>query len=88
MNVQPPLHEKVELIENREDFVAFVEDLINDLQSHDSVWENSSLDRYLASLAAWVVDMDGYYKNHNKDIPEQVPWKVFAEILLAAKYYE
>jgi hypothetical protein len=41
----------------------------------------------LEGIAIWTEDMDGYYHN-NKPIPENIEWKVFANILIAAKMYE
>jgi hypothetical protein len=32
--------------------------------------------------------MDGYYQNNNIPIPENIDWKVFANILIGAKMYE
>jgi hypothetical protein len=51
-------------------------------------WENPDLARYLGALAAWIDDMDGYFKNQNLSTPEQVDWKLFGEILMAARRYE
>jgi hypothetical protein len=42
----------------------------------------------LEGIAIWTEDMDGYYHNNNKPIPENIEWKVFANILIAAKMYE
>ncbi len=75
-------------IRTREDFVAFVKALHRDLRDHSGSWENRDLESYLAALAAWVEDMDGYYLNHGMPIPQQPDWKVAADMLLAAKMYE
>jgi hypothetical protein len=32
--------------------------------------------------------MEGYYQNNKMPIPENINWKVFANILVAAKMYE
>ncbi|MGH7970069.1 MAG: DUF7660 family protein, partial [Limisphaerales bacterium] len=43
---------------------------------------------FLEALGAWVQDMDGYYRNQGKPVPEQLDWKTFSDILMAAKMYE
>lgn len=75
-------------IRSREDFVAFVRALGKDLQENPGSWENASLKRYLEALSAWVEDMDGYYLNQGKPVPQQPDWKVAADMLMAAKMYE
>lgn len=75
-------------IRSREDFVAFVKALSNDLQDNPESWENSSLQRFLEALSTWVEDMDGFYLNQGKPVPQQPDWKVVGDILLAAKMYE
>ncbi|MBI5386520.1 MAG: hypothetical protein HZA90_17765 [Verrucomicrobia bacterium] len=75
-------------IRSREDFVAFVKALRNDLHDNPATWENSNLERFLEALAAWVEDMDGYYTDQGKPVPQQPDWKVAADMLMAAKMYE
>ena len=75
-------------IRSREDFVAFVKALSKDLHDNPATWENANLERFLEALGAWVVDMDGYYINQDKPVPQQPDWKVVADMLMAAKMYE
>jgi hypothetical protein len=82
------LDEQNNSIRSREDFVAFVKALNKDLHDNPSTWGNPSLGSFLEALAAWVEDMDGYYLNQKKPVPEQPEWKVVADMLLAAKIYE
>lgn len=79
---------EIDSIRTREDFVAFLESLLADLKQRPDEWENNTLESYLEAAAAWTNDMDGYYRNFNKPIPENVDWQVFANILLAAVVYE
>jgi hypothetical protein len=72
----------------RGDFLAFVKALTKDLRDNPATWENASLERYLEALGAWVEDMDGYYTNQGKSVPQQPDWKVVADMLMAAKMYE
>ena len=80
--------QKINEINTREDFVAFVELLVSNLNNNPEEWENKTLSEYLESLANWTEDMDGYYQNNGLSIPENINWKVFANILMAAKIYE
>ena len=82
------LIEKIEALKSKEDFVAFVQLLMEDLKHNGNEWENNTLESYLGAIAAWTEDMNGYYKNMNLPIPENVDWKVFANILIAATMYE
>lgn len=75
-------------IKTRADFVGFVKFLIGDLKNNSEEWENKTLSGYLEAIASWTEDMDGYYINNNLPIPENINWKVFADILIAAKMYE
>jgi hypothetical protein len=82
------LHEQVDDINSREDFASFVRALIQDIRQDPDSWENNTVESFLDGIAAWVVDLDGYYANRGEAVPEQPNWKVFGQILLAAKLYE
>jgi hypothetical protein len=82
------LAEQNNSIRSREDFVAFVKALTKDLRENPASWENANLERYLESLGAWVEDMDGYYLNQGKPVPQQPDWKGVGDMLMAAKMYE
>ena len=79
---------QVDSISSKEDFTKFLGTLLENLQSDRSAWENNTLDEYLDGIKSWTEDMDGYYINMGKPIPENVNWRVFAEILTAATRYE
>lgn len=79
---------KIETIQTKEDFVSFLKLLRQDLLDNTNTWENNSLASNLEAAANWTEDMDGYYQNMKLPIPEHVDWKVFANILIAAKIYE
>lgn len=82
------LNSKLNSVESRDDFIAFIKALRNDLVSNPEEWENLTLSDFLESLSAWVQDMDGYYQNNSRPVPKSFGWKNLAEMLLAAKYYE
>ncbi len=77
-------------VQTREDLAAFVRMLREDLLEggHTDEWENPTLERYLAALAAWVDDMDGHFQNRGETVPEQPSWNLIGQILYAAKIYE
>jgi 8-oxo-dGTP diphosphatase len=76
---QPP-----DNIETREQFIAFVEVLAAEIEGGGEEWENPDLLRYLDAMASWSRDWFDKYGE-----PEPPPnWKVFGQILDAARFYE
>lgn len=82
------LHDIVENVKTKEELIQFIHHLRKDLLANEEEWENVSLADYLDAMAAWMEDMDGYYKNTGQPIPEQASWKTLADILFAATMYE
>jgi hypothetical protein len=82
------LEDKVKEINTRQDFVSFVQSLREDFLRNGDNWENQQLPNYLAAMAGWVEDMDGYYQNLGQVMPEQPNWSMLAQILLASRIYE
>lgn len=81
--------QKINEISCKEDFVKFVESLSKDLTCNPSEWENKQLSDYLDAIASWTEDnFEGYYQYNNMQIPQEINWKIFANILIAAKMYE
>ncbi len=73
--------------ESREGLEQYIRLLLSDLQSDIESWENPTLVRYLEALADVVSSIDIIYRNFGMDAP--VPsWKLMAEVLRSAKYYE
>lgn len=71
-------------------FVEFLELLHEDFLKHGNQWENDSLSRYLEAMHRWSHDVKSAYQN-GKAMPENaqnVPWQLFADVLLAARVYE
>ena len=80
--------EIVDDINNKEDFLKFMGLLLENLKNNPDEWENKSLKSYLDAIAAWIENMEGYYQNIDQTIPNNINWKVFADILTAATMYE
>jgi len=71
-----------ESIETKKDFEEFLKKLIADFKENKTNWENDCLHLYLDGLY-------GYNYGSGDDSDEPKPsWKLFAEMLLAAKVYE
>jgi hypothetical protein len=75
-------------VDSREEFAAFVRELVTYLTQHPEKWQNSTLEDYLNALASWVEDYDGYFKNRGEPVPEQPDWTLFANIMYAAAIYD
>ena len=90
------LNQVVQQVDSKETFLEFVSLLCADWQSSQATektnpsapygpaalgWENPSLGPFLESLNAWSTDM-------GERLPSTASWRTFAEMLIAAKYYE
>lgn len=82
------LKDKIEAINTKNDFVIYIGVLVDSLKKNPEEWGNNNLSDYLEAVANWTEDMEGYYKNNNIAVPEDINWKTFATILTAAKIYE
>lgn len=75
-------------INNKDEFVNFISALAKDFKENPDEWENKDLFSYLGAMASWIEDMDGYYENTGQSLPKDINWKVFSDILMAARFYE
>ncbi|MFP1730836.1 hypothetical protein ACLECU_12380 [Lonsdalea quercina] len=75
-------------VSSKDDLVKLISALARDFKENPGEWENKDLSSYLEAVASWIEDMDGYYENTNQPLPKDTNWKVFADILMAAKIYE
>ena len=82
------LTEKANTVQTREDFISLVHLLVQDLKENPNEWESNDLESFLRAIAAWVEDMNGYYQSQGLPLPHQPDWKLFGQILVAAKIYE
>lgn len=80
--------DKMGQIQTKMDFVEFLEALIDELRTNPDKWKNSSLEHFLEAAKCWTEDMEGYYVNIGEPVPNNINWKVFANILAAARIYE
>jgi hypothetical protein len=90
------IHEVADRVDSKETFLEFVAALRADLEASRieenpqpsspysaaaGGWENSDLGRFLAAMHAWTEDM-------GDRIEPQPSWRMFADMLMAAKIYE
>ncbi len=69
-------------IESKTDFEEFLKMLTHDLKVSKGDWPNNTLNSFIEGLY-------GYNYNSKNDTNKLEPsWKVFAEMLLAARVYE
>ena len=75
-------------IKNREDFIIFLEKLLEDFRKEKN-WENNNLESFIEGMLSWVEDADGSYKNINQmEVLSNPSWRLFADILIASTMYE
>jgi hypothetical protein len=82
------LYKEISQIKTKDDFIRFLDAFIKDFKQNPNEWENNDLEKFLFAMKAWTEDMEGFYINQNKKVPEKVEWEVFANILYASKMYE
>jgi hypothetical protein len=83
-----PLFPQTIHITSKEELADFIETLRDDFIEHQAGWENTTLDQFLDAMAAWVRSMDNAYRNMGAEPPASPSWRLFANILAAAKIYE
>jgi len=82
------LETKAADIKTRSDLAGFVDMLADDLKANGEEWGHQTLDGFLTVLAGSIRVLDRIYKNEGKQFSEDHQWRVFAEMLLAAKVRE
>jgi hypothetical protein len=82
------LDERARAVQTREDLVTLLAELRVDLERNPEAWANSNLTSFLEAMAAWVQDMEAYYRNTGQKLSDLSPWKLLADVLLAARAYE
>ena len=82
------MHTEIINIKNKKDFLVFLQNHIQDYRNNNKSWRNNTIESFLEGMESWVEDMEGYYENMNMTLPDDIAWKIFADILYAAKMYE
>jgi hypothetical protein len=78
-----------ESVNSQADFVQFLRALYENFQKEGRKWENNDLGNFLEALWVWSDGCEQYYLNCDIPIdPSQPQWRVFADMLMAARIYE
>ena len=72
-------------VENKEDFVKFLQALISDFEKSKVEWENPELGKYLEAMERFLQDSTEESLNKIDFTPS---WSLFANIMIAASIYE
>lgn len=82
------LSEQARAVCSRDGFLEFLFAFIVDFEDNGGAWENAEISSFLAAMVAWGEDMDGFYINNNEDASQLSPWRIVADMLMAARSYE
>jgi hypothetical protein len=72
------IYEQAEKVNNQAEFVEFLKAFKKNCKENRAEWENNDLMSFLSGLEGYSIDKP----------QEELSWKVFAEILVAARVYE
>lgn len=78
----------LESVNSKEEFMEFLVKLRYDNENREEEWENKDISAYLDAVYSWVDDMEGYFRNMNMDIPDNINWKFIAILFYVGKIYE
>jgi hypothetical protein len=69
------------------DLVAVVAYMRSHLAAHPDEWENDTIDRFLAAIAAWLDAFPQSYLNTGQAVPTP-DWRFVADVLRVGRIYE
>jgi pyrroline-5-carboxylate reductase len=85
--VEEKLHAVLDALHTRDDFVRFVELLVESFKESGAPWENATMESFLAALAQAAKNLETYY-----DSPEEAAqnvaspsWETIAGLLFSAR---
>ena len=83
------LVERAQAIQSKAEFATFLQLLLRNYREHPDEWDNNGLERFLEAMGGFVDGLSAYSENFKMEADSSKPsWRVFAEILLAARVYE
>ena len=71
------LEESIKNVNSREDFIRFIDALMNDLKTNPDQWENKTLPDYLSAIQSWTAPFPMPQSGHrgtwmqSKQMPNQ-----------------
>ncbi|HWE37393.1 MAG TPA: hypothetical protein VG406_12565 [Isosphaeraceae bacterium] len=88
-DIEDQIYDLRQRVGSKQDFLKVLSLLREDCRINSKQWENDTLETYLEAMEAWMLDMEKYYAQRGVDVDLERPgWRVFADILLAARVYE
>ncbi|SUO97387.1 DUF7660 family protein [Suttonella ornithocola] len=76
-------------LENKQDFEKFLYLMLSDYNQNSESWENNTLESFLNAMVSWLKDAEGYYENiEEPEVLTHPSWRLFADMLIAARIYE
>lgn len=72
------IYKQAEIINDKADFLRFLELLKKNLAESPEEWENDTLESFFEGLS-------GYCEDTRANVPS---WRLFADLMLGAKVYE
>lgn len=82
------LYDKINNIKSKEELINFLDFLSKDTSNNKKEWQNDTIKDYLAAIALWIEDMEGYYENMNLPMPDNENWSFIATLFYVGKIYE
>jgi cytochrome c-type biogenesis protein CcmH/NrfG len=82
------LFPECEKVTSRQEFSEFIARLRDDLREKPERWENTTLEAYLDSLAAYAIAIQSAYRNAGIEFSDEPTWKLLAQIMAGAAVYE
>jgi hypothetical protein len=81
------LHAALDSLHTREDFVRFVELLVESFKEPGPEWENATMERFLAALAQAARDLETYYDSPTEAAQNVAApsWEAIAGLLFSAR---
>ena len=80
------MFEKIEQINNKREFIEFLNQLSKDYQTNYDLWENGTIDTFIEQIASWIEDYSTCPMN---DIDwTEIDYKILAKIFYMGKIYE
>jgi len=81
------LHDAVDSLRTRDDFVRFVELLVDSFKEPGPVWENATMEPFLAALAQAAKNLETYYDSPDEAAQNVASpsWEAVAGLLFSAR---
>lgn len=72
----------IENIKDSKEFISFLKAMESDFKSNQEHWNNTSIDSYFESIAAWISSQDECIND------EVFDWSIIAKLMYIGKIYE